>query len=323
MYASGENAVRAPATTYRVWADDPERFSTYGITALHHNFHEHPLFQVPELVKLAMELAPREQCRFMRQGITVASAITHDSRHPDGRSLEEFFRRMEEPGSSIALYNIEVIPRYQALLQSVVGSMRGLIEREQPDIFLVNGFVFFSAPPSVTPFHIDRENNFWLQLHGQKTMDVWDHRDRTIVPADGVEDFIVTQSLRKVRFKEEFMSRALEFNARPGDAIYFPSTSPHMTRSGTDWVAPGNRLSISVGVTFYTSVTRKLARIHQTSRLMRKCGLSPSYPGESAVADAYKAAVGGFIGAARARFVGMTPKARRFKRSLAPPPGSY
>ncbi|WP_431273721.1 JmjC domain-containing protein [Variovorax ureilyticus] len=323
MYASGDNAVRPAATTYRVWADDPQGFTTYGVAALHHNFHEHPLFQVPELVKLAMELAPREQCRFMRQGMTVASAIAHDSRHPDGRSLEEFFQRMEEPGSSVALYNIEVIPRYDDLLHSIVGSMRALVEREQPDIFLVNGFVFFSAPPSVTPFHIDRENNFWLQLHGRKTLDVWDHRDRSIVPADGVEDFIVTQSLRKVRFKEEFMPRALEFDAGPGDAIYFPSTSPHMTRSGTDWVGPGNRLSISIGVTFYTSVTRRLARIHQTSRLMRKCGLSPSYPGESMLADACKAAVGGLVGAARARIVGMSPTARRFKRSLKPPPGSY
>lgn len=311
------------SSTYRVWADDPAGFSTYKITPLHHNFHEHPLLQVPELVKLGKELAPLKQCRFMRPGRTVASGMTHDSRHPDGRSIEEFFQRMEEPGSSVAFYNIEVIPRYQALLMSVVDSMRALVEREQPDIFRVNGFVFFSAPPSVTPFHIDRENNFWLQLHGRKIMNVWDHRDRTIVPADGVEDFIVTESLKKARFKEEFLPRGFEFDARPGDSIYFPSTSPHMTRSKADWTAPGDRLSISMGVTFYTSVTRKVARIHQVNRVMRKCGLSPSYPGNSPTADAVKASVGALVGAARARVVGMTPSARRFKLATTPPPGSY
>ena len=305
-----------PLAVHRVWAEDPTAFSTYKITALHHDFHEHPLFQVPELVKLGKELAPLAQCRFMRPGLTAASVIAHDSRHPDGRSIDEFFERMEEPGSAVAFYNIEAIPRYQALLWSIVGTMRDSVEREQPDIFRVNGFVFLSAPPSVTPFHIDRENNFWLQLHGRKVMNVWDHRDRSIVPADAVEDFIVTHSLRKVRFTEEF-------RARPGDGVYFPSTSPHMTRSEPEWVAPGDRVSISIGVTFYTSVTLRTARIHQVNRVMRRCGLSPAYPGESPRADALKAFLGGPVGAVRSRLLGMTKLARRFKLATAAPPGSY
>lgn len=328
MCVTNMKSVGASETTYRVWTDDPGGFSTQRITPMHHNFHEHPLFQVPELVKLGMELSKLEQCRFMDPKRTVASALAHDSRPLDGRSVEEFFQRMEEPGSTAAFYNIEVIPRYQALLMSVVNSMRSLVEREQPDIFRVNGFVFFSAPPSVTPFHIDRENNFWLQLHGRKTLNVWDHRDRTIVPADGVEDYIVTQSIGKVRFDEAFLPRGLEFNAQPGDAVYFPSTSPHMTRSKVDRAAPpGDRMSISIGVTFYTAVTREVARIHQVNRLMRKCGLSPSYPGESPTADAVKSAFGGWVGAgrarlgvARARLISMT-SGRRLRHT--PPPGSY
>lgn len=327
MCVANMNSIGASETMYRVWTDDPGGFSTQRITPMHHNFHEHPLFQVPELVKLGMDLSKLDQCRFMDPKRTVASRLAHDSRPPDGRSIEEFFQRMEEPGSSVAFYNIEVIPRYQALLRLVVNSMRSLVEREQPDIFRVNGFVFFAAPPSVTPFHIDRENNFWLQLHGHKILNVWDHRDRSIVPAEAVEDFIVTQSLGKVHFNEAFLSRGLEFDAQPGDAVYFPSTSPHMTRSEVGRAAPGDRLSISIGVTFYTAATREVARIHQVNRLMRKCGLSPSYPRESPTADAVKSAVGGLVGAgrarlgaARARFICMT-SARRFKHT--PPPGSY
>lgn len=317
------NVAAPPLAAHRVWADDPAAFSTHRITALHHNFHEHPLFQIAELVKLGKELARFDQCRFMRPGNTVASVIAHDSRHPDGRSIDEFFQRLEEPSSTVALYNIEVIPRYQALLFNIVDTMRGSVEPEQPDIFRVNGFVFMSAPPSVTPFHIDRENNFWLQLHGRKVMNVWDHRDRTIVAADAVEDFIVTQSLRKVRFKEEFLARSQEFHARPGDGVYFPSTSPHMTRSEPDWTSPGDRVSISIGVTFYTSVTRKVARVHQVNRVLRRCGLSPAYPGDSPAMDVLKASVGGLVGATRARLVGMTASARRFKMVTTPPPGSY
>jgi len=308
---------------YHLWVDDPAVFSTHRITPLHHNFHEHPLFQVPELVKLGKELAPFEQCRFMRPGLTPASVIAHDSRHPDGRSIDEFFERLEEPGSSVALYNIEVIPRYQALLLAVVGTMQDSVESEQPDVFRVNGFVFISAPPSVTPFHIDRENNFWLQLHGHKIMNVWDHRDRRIVPAEAVEDFIVTQSLRKVRYSEEFRAHSQEFHACPGDGVYFPSTSPHMTRSDPEWTAPGDCVSISIGVTFYTSVTRKVARMHQVNRVMRRCGWSPRYPGESPRTDAFKASLGGLVGSVRAKLIGLNPSARRFKLATTPPPGSY
>ena len=317
-------AIAVPSSaTHRLWMDDPASFSTYRIATLHHNLHEHPLFQMRELAKLAKELVPFSQCRFMRPDITPASKIAHDSLHPDGRSIDECFERIEELNSWLALYNIEVIPRYQALLFDIVDTMRFYVEREQPDIFRVNGFVFITVPPSVTPFHIDRENNFWLQLHGRKTLYVWDHADRSIVPAEAVEDFIVTHSLRKVRFKEEFRPLSHEFNARPGDGVYFPSTSPHMTRSEPDWTAPGDRVSISIGVTFYTSVTRRTARVYQVNRVLRKCGLSPAYPGESPAADALKASVGGLVGATRSCLVDMTASARRFKPVTTPPPGSY
>lgn len=318
----GPIAVASPAT-YRVWADDPASFSTYRIVALHHNMHEHPLFQMHELAKLAKELVPFSQCRFMRHDVTPASKIAHDSLHPDGRSIDECFERIEELNAWLALYNIEVIPRYQALLDEIVDTMRAQIEREQPGIFRVNGFVFITVPPSVTPFHIDRENNLWLQLHGRKTLNVWDHRDRSIVPAEAVEDFIVTHSLRKVRFKEEFRPLSHEFNAHPGDGVYFPSTSPHMTNSNTAWTSPGDRVSISVGVTFYTSATRKAARVHQVNRFLRRCGLSPAYPGDSPALDALKAPVGRLVGAARASIVSRIGPAARLKLATAPPPGSY
>lgn len=301
----------------------PGELSTYKINALHHNFHEHPLFQVAELANLAKELVPFKKCRFIRPGISQASSFAHDSEHPEGRSIDAVFERIEEAGSWVALYNIEVIPRYAALLAGIVDTMRPHIEREQPGIFNINGFAFISAPPSVTPFHIDRENNIWLQLHGRKTMNVWDNTDRVVVGADAVEDFIVGHSLRKVRFKEEFRARSHQFETQPGDAVYFPSTSPHMTSSDRSWTGPGNGVSISIGVTFYTSVTRRMARVHQVNRLMRKVGMSPVYPGESPAADAFKAPVGAMIGMARASLSRAIAPLRRVKLAAEAPPGSF
>jgi len=295
----------SPATghTEAPFKIDPDQhvpFSTSKICKLKHNFHQHPLLQLPALEQLARELDPLHQCRFVRPGITQSSGFSHADHHPDGRSIEDVFRRIEEPGSWVALYNVEAIPRYRALLSEIIDSVRLRVEREQPDIFLETGFIFISAPPSVTPFHIDRENNFWLQLQGRKTMSVWPHTDRTVVSAAAVEDFIVAHSLRDVRFKEEFRARSQEFDVGPGDGVYFPSTSPHMTRSEPDWAVPGDGVSVSFGVNFYTSTTRQAAHVHQFNRVLRKgLNFSPAAPGQVPALDTIKAPLGSVVGTAR------------------------
>jgi len=324
MGASHIDKMSSTSSDCRMWVDDPAGFSTGKVGRLHHDYHRHPLFQLPELEALAKELSPLKQCRFVRPGLTQASAFAHDSVPPDGRSIEDVFRRIEEPGSWIALYDVEVIPRYKELLDHILGNVREVISREQGDMFQVTGFIFISAPPSVTPFHIDRENNFWLMLHGRKVLNVWDHSDRTVVPLESVEDFIVAHSLRKVRLKDEYRSRSHEFDVRAGDGVYFPSTSPHMTRSDPDWTAPGDRVAISIGVNFYTPVTRRAAQVHQINRVLRKCGLSPAGPGESPTLDAIKAPIGKVTGIARSSLARvLRPILHKGLGRYKPPTGSF
>ena len=304
-------AAATPLPTHRVWVDEPVNFSTHRIGRLHHNFHEHPLLQMPRLAELAKSLVPSGQCRFLRPGTTQASVFSHDPKDPAGRTIEEVFERIEEPGSWVALYNVETDPRYNALLTEILSTVQPLIEREQPGIFMTAGFIFISAPPSVTPFHVDRENNFWLQLRGRKTMNVWESSDRSVVPASAVEEFIITGS--QVPFQETFRSRSHEFEVGPGEGVYFPSTSPHMTRSVPDWVRPGDGVAVSFGVNFYTSVTRRTAQVHQANNLLRRVlRLSPDLPGVSPAWDAVKAPVGRVLAPLRYR-----------RRHMTPPPGAY
>ncbi len=297
-------------SAYRVWPADAASFTTRRMSPLAHNIGQHPLFQLDALQALANSLMSSGQCRFLKPGTTQGSAFSHDPEHPQGLSIDEVFARMEEPGSWLALYNVQTDARYRAALERIVDDLRPLVEREQPGIFLVTGFIFISAPPSVTPFHIDRENNFWLQLRGRKTMNVWDNTDREVVPATVVEDFIAGGV--QVPFQEAFRARSREFDTGPGDGVYFPSTSPHMTRTDTRWVQPGDGISVSLGINFYTSVTRRTARVHQFNRVLRRLGMTPSFPGQSTAADSFKAPMGRWLAAVRYRRLGATP-----------PPGSY
>lgn len=204
--------------------DETSYFSALRVGRLRHNFHQHRLLQMTALEQLTTEFDPPPLCRFVRPGLTQASGFPPDHQHHEGRSVEKVFHRIEEPASWVASYNVEVIPRYRKLLSEIPDSVREQTKREQPDISLETGYIFISAPPSVTPFHIDRENNCWLQPQGRKTMNVWPHTERTIVSATAVEEFIVGHSREEVHFKEEFRVRSEEFEMGPGDGVYFPRT---------------------------------------------------------------------------------------------------
>ncbi|MBL8289995.1 MAG: cupin-like domain-containing protein [Rubrivivax sp.] len=294
----------APPARYHIRFERPQDFSTRRVQALRHDYDRHPLMQLESLARLAKELYPTRQCRFIAPGTRQTSSFTHGDKDNYGRSIDEVFARIEEPGSWIALYNVETQPAYRAFLGEVIDGVRPLIEREQPGIFNVGGFIFISAPPSVTPFHMDRENNFWLQIRGRKVMNVWDPTDRHVVAAPDRDAFIVYADLEPVQLREGFVERSHAFDVGAGDGVYFPSTSPHMTRSDPDWVRPGDGVSVSIGVVFYTDVTRREANAHAWNLFLRQLGWSPRDVGESAWLDRLKHPLGRALLAAKVRFRG-------------------
>ena len=293
-------ASAAPDTEplFQIRVNDPAGFSLNRITPIQHNFHHHPLFQLDQLEALAHRLLPNKQCRFITPGATQRSEFRHHAQSPDGKDLSEVFLNIATPGSWIALYNAETDPAYAALVQEALESVKGVIERDQTHYFSPQLFIFISAPPSVTPFHIDRENNFWLQIRGRKIMSVWDHQDRTIIPANTVEDFIVDRSLSEVRLNDQIEQKKQEWEFSAGDGVYFPSTSPHATRTLAEWSNSDDAVSVSAGIVFYTDTTRQHAYIHACNRSLRKLGVSPRFPGASRL-DPLKRQLGKLVVAAK------------------------
>ncbi len=289
-----------------------QQFSAERISPITHNFHLHPLMQLDKLQQLANFLMERNQCRFVAPDIQQNSAFTHHAAAPDGSSLAEVFERIHEPRSWVALYNVEAKPEYQAFLDQVVDSIRPLIESTQQSIFNIGGFIFISAPPSVTPFHIDRENNCWLQIRGQKRITVFDHSDEHVLPCQSAEEFIVNRNLNNVRLTDAIAERGQEFNVGPGEGVYFPATTPHMTQTTDEWVQAADGISISIGVVFYSAHTRRQAQIHQCNAVLRRLGLDPSPPGSAGFVNTTKRHLGHSLAVVKKRF-----------RGYNPPPGSY
>lgn len=294
---------------YFIKALNAEQFSLNKIGAVEHNYHLHPLLQLDSLEALAKRLVATNQCRFIQHELKVDSVFDHKESSADGRSIEEVFRRIEEPGSWIALYGVDSDPTYKKFVWEVLKSADHLVDNWDK-IFDVKGYIFISAPPSVVPFHIDRENNFWLQIHGKKKLNLWDRNLKPVIDPV-VERFIMDGNLEQVVLKEELMATTLEYNCGPGEGVYFPSTTPHMTQTENSWVRPGDGVVVSVGFTFFTPVTRKEAYIHNFNGFLRhQFGLNPAPPRQSKFKDAIKYPLGRLT-------VGM----RRIFRNYTPPSG--
>jgi hypothetical protein len=123
-----------------------------------------------------------------------------------------------------------------------------------------------------------------------------------------VDNFIVYGSLSSVRLAPGFVERSQAYDVGPGDGVFFPSTSPHMTRTDSAWARPGDGVSISIGVNFYTTAIRRKAYAHAFNLALRKLGVAPRHPGESAFVDALKQPPGHALIWALKTFRGYKPK---------------
>ena len=76
-------------------------------------------------------------------------------------------------------------PEYAALLDACLGEVEALGHADARQIDHREAFVFVSSPGSVTPYHIDPEWNFLLQVRGSKTITVFPAGDPSILSEVG------------------------------------------------------------------------------------------------------------------------------------------
>ena len=65
-----------------------------------------------------------------------------------------------------------------------------------------------------------------------------------------------------------------------------------MTRTDPSWVRPGDGVAVSIGIDFYTDITRRDAHVYVANQMLRRFGVSPREPHESEWRDKLKFAVG-------------------------------
>lgn len=269
---------------------DSEQFDPKRLMSVRHDFADHPMFTLDALMTLAKRL-PRERVRFHATTARADSDFERTTEeHPHTLGLEEAMANMETSGSWIALHNVQSDPEYRAILDEALDEVRARIDAKDPGMFHRAFWIFISSPNSVTPFHIDHENNFLMQVRGKKRALLWHAED--CIPALALETFHSQWNRKEVHYDPSFDRLAQVHELEPGMGAYMPSTAPHL-------VSNHDNVSITISMTYCTRETRRVETVHRCNHALRKRGLAPRDVGASAVGDMLKGTLFGGLLAAR------------------------
>ena len=242
-----------------------------------HRLARHALFTLSGLVELSKRL-PASQVEYNAGAVPVGLDPARTPRN--GLSPEETIRRIAECRSWLVLKHVEHDPAFRLLVDDCLAGVRAASGRLAAGMRDPHAFIFVSSPGAVTPYHVDPEENFLLQIRGSKTMSVFDRADRVVVSERDLERFL-GGAHRNLAWRDEFQSRARTFELTPGDAIHVPFAAPH-------WVRNGPEVSISFSVTFNTHASMRMLHAHRLNARLRKWGVEPVPVGRSALRDGVK-----------------------------------
>lgn len=258
---------------------DWKSFQPWKVTAVRHRLSDHHLLQPDQLIELSKRLEERGRVR------THASSATADTPfnqapaiHPNSSSAADTLKRIREAKAWLSLLNVQTDATYRQLVDQVLDSVRPLVEAKDPNMSYRGGWIFVTSPNTVTPFHIDKEHNFILQIQGRKTIYVWEPDDEVVVSQKARDLFHARHDRDLIVWKEEFRKRAHRFEVGPGDGAYMPSTAPHL-------VEVGDEPSITMSFTYYTDSTRRQSMLHYARGHLADRGIALPGVGNSQLLD--------------------------------------
>lgn len=240
-----------------------------------HDLCSHSLFDLDRLMRLAQSL-PGTSVEYNAGAVPIN--CDPNETPMTGLSAAETIRRIEECKSWMVLKNVEQDPAYNALLAGCLEEVKAYSEAIAPGMSKPEAFIFLTSPGSVTPYHMDPEHNFLLQIRGNKFMTVF---DRGLVSAEELERFH-QGAHRNLSYCEDYLERSTTFELLPGDGLHVPVAAPHYVRNGSG-------VSVSFSITFRTPDLERKALAHRVNGQLRARGLHPRAVGESVSRDALKA----------------------------------
>jgi hypothetical protein len=257
---------------------------------IRHRLSGHALLSLPRLVQLAQNL--HSPILYFRGD----HSINQVDVSPDGAGPKRTFvdRGLDRPSLSAVetiaqiescnawaqLRDIGQDPEYAQLLAELIAEFRGPAERVAPGLSRPRADIFISSPGATTPFHLDEEHNFLLQIRGSKKLSIADGFDAAVLEPSTLAAFFEGNG-ELTPYADHIDRQATHVDLAAGEGVHIPPCFPH-------WVQNGDAVSISLGILWYSDVTASRRQIFRLNRLMARAGLSPSAPGTRPLADKVK-----------------------------------
>lgn len=266
-----------------------ENFERKSFDVSHH-LASHPLLQLPQLMELAERtLKTRPADLYYDMGDVAPGQKWKDTNR--AFSPLNALEQLEDSNAWFIFRGPQQDPAYTELYRHAMAEIKGMVGGDiESSIKREDLIIFVTSPKRVTAYHIDRECNFILQIHGRKDLYVFDREDREVLPEVELERFW-TIDHNAPNYRPELQDRAKTYKLVPGTGVHVPVNCPH-------WLKNGDNISVTLSVNFQFLNTLR-ADVYRTNYYLRKLGINPTPPGRSAVLDRAKAAAFSAVNAAR------------------------
>lgn len=268
---------------------------------LSHRLVEHPLLQLPRLVQLARDRGGQElyfrgdhqinqvdddgpgqgsRAVAARDESTKRTFLDRQLSRPK-LSASETIAQIESSNAWLQFRDVGADLEYAALLSQLIDEFRPYAERVAPGLSVPRADIFVSSPGATTPFHLDEEHNFLLQIRGSKRLSVANGFEPEAVRPDTVADFF-RGSGELAPYCEQLEQHSVHVELAPGEGVHIPPCHPH-------WVQNGNAVSVSLGILWFSDVTARRRHLYRLNRWFERLGLRLPAPGARPALDSVAA----------------------------------
>lgn len=226
-----------------------------------HELAQHPLLSLSALANAAREL-PAEHVERRIAHASNGSEFAMD-RTGDG-DVADAIKSIATGCNWIMLRFIEQLPRYRDLLQSLIAEFGPAIDSRTGPSRSLKGFIFISAPGTLTPFHFDAEYNILFQIAGEKDFATYPP-ELPFLPLERREAHHGAGD-NMLPWQNGYEAQATVHHLTPGDALYVPYAAPH-------WVRAGAEPTVSFSLTWQNDWSLAAADALTVNPMLRRFGL--------------------------------------------------
>lgn len=290
--------IEQPATAAPMLADPEGAFArNYNrkTFCFAHGLAGHPLFELDSLIELSRRMPDHRDTYWSNGKVKIDNGWSAGT--TVRASLQDTIANIATNDSMVILKHTEQDPVHGPVLQEFLGRVVQLAgEQMRCDVTIGETLILISSPNRLTPYHMDAETNFLVQVRGAKWFHVFDQDDPATV-TDFEREQYFAGDISSAVYKEDRQQQAVTYDLQAGYGVHVPVCAPH-------WVQNRNDVSVAISVNYELRSVERLKRIYRVNHRLRRLGIAPRPPGKSALTDGVKLLTGTALSSLRslARF---------------------